>query len=45
MITHNMQQALTTGDRTLMMDRGQIVLDLTAAEQNDMTVQDLVDEF
>ncbi len=45
MITHNMQQALTTGDRTLMMDRGQFVLDLTAGEQADMTVQDLVDKF
>ena len=45
MITHNMQQALTTGDRTLMMDRGQFVLDLTAAEQADMNVQDLVGKF
>ncbi|MCB0131594.1 MAG: ATP-binding cassette domain-containing protein [Caldilineaceae bacterium] len=45
MITHNMQQALTTGDRTLMMDRGQFVLDLTAAEQADMSVQDLVGKF
>ena len=45
MITHNMQQALTTGDRTLMMDDGQIVLDLTAEEQKGMSVQDLVDMF
>jgi putative ABC transport system ATP-binding protein len=45
MITHNMQQALTTGDRTLMMDSGQIVLDLSAEERAGMTVQDLVDKF
>ena len=45
MITHNMQQALTTGDRTLMMDSGQVVLDLSAEEQVGMTVQDLVDKF
>lgn len=45
MITHNMHQALTTGDRTLMMDEGRIVLDLTAEEQKDMTVQDLIDMF
>ncbi len=45
MITHNMQQALTTGDRTLMMDGGQIVLDLSAAERETMSVQDLVSEF
>jgi putative ABC transport system ATP-binding protein len=45
MITHNMHQALTTGDRTLMMDEGKIVLDLTAEEQKDMTVQDLIELF
>lgn len=45
MITHNMQQALTTGDRTLMMDAGQIVLDLSAQERASMSVQDLVDKF
>ncbi|MEZ4836457.1 MAG: ATP-binding cassette domain-containing protein [Caldilineaceae bacterium] len=45
MITHNMQQALVFGDRTLMMDAGQIVLDLSADEKADLTVQDLIDKF
>lgn len=45
MITHNMQQALTFGDRTLMMDAGQIALDLSAAEKADLSVQDLIDKF
>jgi putative ABC transport system ATP-binding protein len=45
MITHNMHQALTTGDRTLMMDAGEIVLDLSHTERASMTVQDLVDKF
>jgi putative tryptophan/tyrosine transport system ATP-binding protein len=45
MITHNMQQALAFGDRMLMMDGGQIVLDLPADEKADLTVQDLVDKF
>jgi putative ABC transport system ATP-binding protein len=45
MITHNMQQALSFGDRTLMMDAGQIVLDLSAAEKADLSVQDLIDKF
>jgi putative ABC transport system ATP-binding protein len=45
MITHNMQQALATGDRTLMMDGGEIVLDLGQAARASMTVQDLVDQF
>lgn len=45
MITHNMQQALTIGDRTLMMDAGEIVLDLNEQDRHAMTVQDLVDQF
>ncbi len=45
MITHNMQQALAYGDRTLMMDAGQIVLDLTAEEKSNLSVQDLIDKF
>jgi putative ABC transport system ATP-binding protein len=45
MITHNMNQALTVGDRTLMMDAGQIVLDLSGDQRAAMTVQDLIEQF
>ena len=45
MITHNMHQALSIGDRTLMMDGGQIVLDLGPEERRSITVQDLIDKF
>lgn len=45
MITHNMQQALANGDRTLMMDGGRIVLDLAGEERRQMTVQGLIDRF
>lgn len=45
MITHNMQQALSSGDRTLMMDSGRIVLDLSGEERRQMTVQALIDRF
>ncbi len=45
MITHNMHQALSTGDRTLMMDAGQIILDIHGEERRALTVQDLVDKF
>lgn len=45
MVTHNMQQALNLGDRTLMMDAGQIILDLNATEKESLTVQDLIDSF
>lgn len=45
MITHNMQQALDYGDRLLMMDSGQIVLDLPAHQKNGLSVPDLVEMF
>ena len=32
MITHNMHDALTLGNRTLMMDHGRIVLDIGGEE-------------
>ena len=45
MITHNMQQALTFGTRTLMLHKGQIVLDIAQEERRGLTVQGLVDKF
>lgn len=45
MITHNMHQALELGSRTLMMDAGRIVLDVSGAQRADMTVQGLIDAF
>ncbi len=45
MITHNMQDALDLGNRTLMMDSGSIVLDLKQQERQGLTVQDLLERF
>ncbi len=45
MITHNMQQALTLGNRTLMMAGGHIVLDIKGEERSKMTVNDLLTQF
>lgn len=45
MVTHNMQQALTMGNRTLMMDDGRIVLDIQGEERGKMTVSDLLEKF
>ena len=45
MVTHNMQQALELGNRTLMMDHGRIVLDLRGEERKRMTVEDLLLRF
>ena len=45
MITHNMQSALDLGNRTLMMDRGRIIYDVTGEERAGLTVKDLTDKF
>ena len=45
MITHNMQSALTLGNRTLMMDGGRIVLDVGGSRRAGMTVEDLLAAF
>ncbi len=45
MVTHNMSQALSMGNRTLMMDSGKIVLDLKGEERDGMTVDDLLEQF
>ena len=45
MVTHNMKNALDLGNRTLMMDRGRIVLDIQGDERAGMTVNDLLERF
>jgi len=45
MITHNMNQALEMGNRLLMMDRGEIILDLDAEEKAKLTTAGLVERF
>ena len=45
MVTHNMSQALSLGNRTLMMDSGHIVLDVSGEERAHMTVEDLLEKF
>ena len=40
MITHNMQSALDLGNRTVMMDRGRIVMDTAGEERSHLTVPD-----
>ena len=45
MITHNMQSALDLGNRTLMMDHGKIILDVSGEERRGLTVSDLTDMF
>lgn len=45
MVTHNMHQALELGNRTLMMDSGNIVFDVSGEERSKMTVDDLLNQF
>lgn len=45
MVTHNMYQALETGNRTLMMNDGQIILDISGKERESMTVDKLLKKF
>ena len=45
MVTHNMNQALALGNRTLMMNDGKIVLDVEGEERAGMTVNDLLAKF
>ena len=45
MITHNMQSAIDLGNRILMMDSGNIVLDIGEEEKKNMTVDALLEKF
>ena len=45
MITHNMQSALDLGDRTIMMDGGNIVFDTRGEERKRLTVEGLLERF
>ena len=45
MITHDMNQALAFGSRTIMMDSGRTVLDISGPERAGMTPRHLIDLF
>lgn len=45
MITHNMQSALDLGNRTLMMNDGNIVYDTSGEERSHLNVSDLLNKF
>jgi putative ABC transport system ATP-binding protein len=45
MITHNMQEALRYGNRTIMMDRGRIILDVAGEERDNVTIDYLLKQF
>lgn len=45
MITHNMHHAIQYGNRLLMMDGGEIILDVQGEEKKKLTVEKLVAKF
>ncbi|MDD4263553.1 MAG: ATP-binding cassette domain-containing protein [Bacillota bacterium] len=45
MVTHNLQQALEVGNRTIMMHDGGIVLDLQGRKREDTSVDSLLEAF
>ena len=45
MVTHNMQQAIDLGNRLIMMDKGQIILEVEPTAKSDLTIDDLMSQF
>lgn len=45
MVTHNLKQAIKTGNRLIMMHRGEVLLDVKGKEKEDLTVEKLMNLF
>ncbi len=45
MVTHNMQQAIDLGNRLIMMDKGQIILEVDEENKKNLTIEGLLLEF
>ncbi len=45
MVTHDMSRAISVGSRLIMMDRGEIILDVGGPEKKALTVAELVTRF
>ena len=45
MITHNISSALASGNRTIMMDSGNIAIDIFGDERRNLSVQDVLNKF
>ncbi|PLS02733.1 ABC transporter ATP-binding protein [Neobacillus cucumis] len=45
MVTHNMQQAIDLGNRLIMMDKGQIILEVNEDNKQELTIEGLLSEF
>ena len=45
MVTHNMNQAITLGNRLIMFHSGEIIMDISGEEKKGLRVQDLLERF
>ncbi|MBR4062271.1 MAG: ABC transporter ATP-binding protein [Clostridia bacterium] len=45
MVTHNMRDAITHGNRLIMMKDGKIILDIAGEEKKNLTVENLLEMF
>ena len=45
MITHNMRDAINYGNRLLMLNEGEIILDIKGEEKKNLTVEKLLNQF
>ena len=45
MITHNLNFAMRTGNRTIMMDSGRIILDISGEEREKMSLSELLELY
>ncbi len=45
MVTHSLKQALSLGDRTVMLHQGRVIFDIAGVERTHLTVDDLLIQF
>ena len=45
MVTHNMRDAIAHGNRLIMMNNGQVILNISGEEKKNLTVEDLLLKF
>ena len=45
MVTHNMRDAITYGNRLIMMNEGHVILNISGEEKKKLTIEDLLHKF
>ena len=45
MVTHNMRDAITYGNRLIMMNEGKVILNISGEEKKNLTIEDLLHKF